>query len=46
VEKCKGLKLGRGTDETSDIGPVINRAAYERIKKHISDARKEGADVV
>ena len=38
--------MGHGRDAATDVGPVINRASYNRIVKHIKDAKVEGADVV
>ncbi|MGF2614859.1 NAD-dependent succinate-semialdehyde dehydrogenase [Rossellomorea vietnamensis] len=43
VEKVKQLKVGNGLDEGVDIGPLIDAAAVEKVKKHLEDALKAGA---
>lgn len=40
------LKVGNGEDELTDIGPVINRDGFEKIKSHIEDATSKGARIV
>jgi aldehyde dehydrogenase (NAD+) len=46
VERTKSLKLGNGLDESVQIGPVINKAALERIEKYVQIGKKEGARVL
>ena len=36
--KFTKLKAGDGFDKTSDIGPLINHAAIEKIQKLLADA--------
>ncbi|MGD7023549.1 NAD-dependent succinate-semialdehyde dehydrogenase [Rossellomorea vietnamensis] len=43
VEKVKQLKVGNGLEEGVDIGPLIDTAAVEKVKKHLEDALKAGA---
>ena len=43
VERTKTLKLGNGLEETVQIGPVINKAALERIHNYVQIGQKEGA---
>ncbi|TKA82488.1 hypothetical protein B0A55_02184 [Friedmanniomyces simplex] len=38
-----GYKLGDPSDKSTNIGPVISKAAAERIQAHIDDAVKKGA---
>ncbi|PKA43539.1 succinate-semialdehyde dehydrogenase (NADP(+)) [Rhizobium sullae] len=40
------LKVGRGTDAGVDIGPMINRAAIEKINRHVEDALAKGARII
>ncbi|GAA4901174.1 CoA-acylating methylmalonate-semialdehyde dehydrogenase [Tessaracoccus lubricantis] len=40
------IKVGYGLDEGVQMGPVITRAAQERIKGLITDAEERGAEVV
>ncbi|MDM0109177.1 NAD-dependent succinate-semialdehyde dehydrogenase [Variovorax sp. J22R24] len=40
------LKVGPATDESSQIGPMINRQAVRKITSHIQDAVAQGAKVI
>jgi 1-pyrroline-5-carboxylate dehydrogenase len=46
LERCRvlseQLKLGPATDAASDLGPVIDRAAYRKIVGYIEAGRQEG----
>ncbi|HQT84351.1 MAG: succinate-semialdehyde dehydrogenase (NADP(+)) [Acidiphilium sp. 37-64-53] len=42
----EALKVGNGMDEGVTQGPLINRAAVEKVEEHIADAVKHGARVV
>src|SRR5690606_14338157 len=39
VEK---LKVGNGLEEGTDIGPLINEEAIEKVQEHIEDATQKG----
>jgi aldehyde dehydrogenase (NAD+) len=43
VERTKKLKLGDGLDPNVEVGPVINKAALERIHNYVQLGQKEGA---
>jgi aldehyde dehydrogenase (NAD+) len=43
AERTKKLRLGDGLDPQVEIGPVINKAAIERIHKYVEIGQKEGA---
>lgn len=43
VERTKTLRLGNGLEESVEIGPVINKAALERIHNYVQIGQKEGA---
>jgi aldehyde dehydrogenase (NAD+) len=43
VARTKTLKLGNGLEESVQIGPVINKAAVERIHKYVQIGQNEGA---
>jgi glyceraldehyde-3-phosphate dehydrogenase (NADP+) len=43
VEKVKGLPVGDVLDETTEVGPVINTAAADRIESWVREAEAEGA---
>ena len=46
VERTKTLKLGNGLEESVQIGPVINKAALERIHNYVQIGQKEGARIL
>ncbi len=41
VERVKKLKVGNGLDEKTEVGPVINQAAMEKILGYIEIGQKE-----
>jgi succinate-semialdehyde dehydrogenase / glutarate-semialdehyde dehydrogenase len=43
VEEAKKLKVGNGLEEGTDVGPVIDRGAYEKIDEHVQNALTGGA---
>src|SRR5512134_617683 len=43
AERTKKLRLGDGLDPIVEIGPVINKAAVERIHKYVQIGQEEGA---
>ncbi|SDI49405.1 NAD-dependent succinate-semialdehyde dehydrogenase [Natribacillus halophilus] len=40
------LNVGNGLDEATDIGPMIDGDAVDKVLSHIEDAEKQGAKVV
>ena len=50
VEKLKleveKMKMGNGLDADTDIGPLINRKAVQKVEEHIADALSKGAVLV
>jgi len=40
------MKVGAGTEEGVEIGPMINGAAIEKIKRHVTDALDKGAKII
>jgi succinate-semialdehyde dehydrogenase/glutarate-semialdehyde dehydrogenase len=45
AEAAKALVIGPGSDAASDIGPLINTAAHEKVTALVSSAVGAGADV-
>src|SRR5438128_1551397 len=43
VSAVERLRLGPGWDEATDIGPVINRAALEKVHSYTAIGKDEGA---
>src|SRR5439155_15696499 len=46
VVAAERLRLGPGWEESTDVGPVINRNAIEKIHSYTEIGREEGASVV
>jgi acyl-CoA reductase-like NAD-dependent aldehyde dehydrogenase len=46
VERAEDLTLGNGLDEGVEIGPVINRAALEKIHSYTEIGKDEGAKLL
>ena len=46
AEKVKGLRLGNGLDEATQIGPLVNQAALDKVELHVRDAVEQGARVL
>jgi len=44
--EVKKMKVGPGTDEGVTTGPLINKAAVDKVEEHVADALKGGARVV
>ncbi|MES0029434.1 NAD-dependent succinate-semialdehyde dehydrogenase [Mesorhizobium sp. M0074] len=45
-QRVTRMKVGAGTDEGTEIGPMINAAAIDKIERHIADARAKGAQII
>ena len=46
AERMRDLKIGDGTDASSEMGPLITREAVERVESYVAGAEAEGATVV
>lgn len=46
VHAVRQLKLGNGLLPDVQLGPLINQAAVEKVKRHISDAVTKGAQII
>ncbi len=46
VQAVKQLKVGNGLEQGIQQGPLINKAALEKVKAHIQDATSKGAEIV
>lgn len=44
--KAGALRVGPGTEDATDIGPLINQAALEKVQSHLHDATAKGAEMV
>jgi len=43
AERMGALKLGRGTDHDTDVGPLIDEAQREKVEELVGDAVERGA---
>src|SRR5262249_12106471 len=43
--EVKKMKVGPGTAEGVTAGPLINKAAVDKVEEHIADALKHGASI-
>jgi alpha-ketoglutaric semialdehyde dehydrogenase len=46
VTKARMLRLGPGTEKSSDVGPLINKAAQEKVNKYVAVGIAEGAKLL
>jgi len=46
VNKAKRIKLGRGEDFQTQMGPLISQAQRKRVSDYVEQARKEGAKIL
>jgi aldehyde dehydrogenase (NAD+) len=45
-QRARGLRLGPGLDESTDVGPLINRAAIDKVGGYVDIGRGEGELVI
>ena len=43
--QVRKMKVGAGTEEGVTTGPLINKAAIEKVEEHVADALKKGAKI-
>lgn len=46
ADRVKKMKVGDGMEEGVDLGPLIDRAGWQKVRDHIEDALKKGAEAV
>jgi alpha-ketoglutaric semialdehyde dehydrogenase len=46
VEAAEGLRLGSGLEEDTDVGPVINQTALDKIHSYTEIGKSEGAKLL
>jgi acyl-CoA reductase-like NAD-dependent aldehyde dehydrogenase len=46
VPRVQALKVGNPLDDTTDVGPLIDSGAAERVEAWVSEARQGGAQVL
>jgi aldehyde dehydrogenase (NAD+) len=45
VGRAQALRLGNGLQETTDVGPLVNQPAVEKVQRYLDIGRDEGAAV-
>ncbi|MGH8915783.1 MAG: aldehyde dehydrogenase, partial [Acidimicrobiia bacterium] len=45
VEGVRGLRVGDPTDESTDVGPKVNRQELDKVAAMVQGARSDGAEV-
>ncbi|MDP3918322.1 MAG: aldehyde dehydrogenase family protein [Nanoarchaeota archaeon] len=46
LKRIKKLKLGYGINSTTDVGPLVNKQAVEKVSEYVEIGKKEGAKLV
>lgn len=46
TERVSALRVGNGMDDGVDLGPLIDRDAFDKVRRHVSDALEKGARLV
>jgi len=46
VERIDGLKIGQGTDDDVDMGPLVTEAHRDRVRSYVDLGVEEGAELV
>ncbi len=46
AERVSRLKVGNGMEPGVDIGPLIDRAGFNKVRRHVEDALAQGARLV
>ncbi len=46
VEKARSLKLGSGLDDSTQMGPLVNQKALDKVASYMDVARSEGVNVL
>ncbi|WP_121630359.1 NAD-dependent succinate-semialdehyde dehydrogenase [Tropicibacter alexandrii] len=44
--KVKDMKVGDGLEDGTDLGPLINGDAIEKVQEHVADAKAKGGKVI
>ncbi|GAB3617782.1 NADP-dependent succinate-semialdehyde dehydrogenase [Okibacterium endophyticum] len=46
TERISALVVGNGLDQDTNVGPLINQAAVEKVDRHVTDAIAKGATLL
>lgn len=45
VEKAKTLKVGNGLEDSTNVGPLVNAKARDKVEKYVEIGKQEGAQL-
>jgi succinate-semialdehyde dehydrogenase / glutarate-semialdehyde dehydrogenase len=45
-DRVSKMKVGDGLEAGTDLGPLINSEAIDKVREHIADAKAKGAEVI
>lgn len=46
VEQVRRLRLGNGLDPKTDLGPLVNKAAQDKVSRYVEIGKSEGAKLL
>lgn len=46
TEKLQRLKIGNGLEETTELGPLVDQGAMDKVQSHVKDALEKGAKLL
>ncbi|MEX0604553.1 MAG: NAD-dependent succinate-semialdehyde dehydrogenase [Marinobacter sp.] len=46
AERVNRMTIGDGIKGDVDLGPLINKAGFDKVRRHVEDALEKGADLV
>lgn len=46
VERANKLRVGDGMEEGTDVGPLINKSGFDKVRNHVKDALEKGGRLV
>jgi succinate-semialdehyde dehydrogenase / glutarate-semialdehyde dehydrogenase len=44
--KLRLMKVGNGLEDGVTVGPLVDKATYQKVESHVQDARSKGGDIV
>lgn len=46
ADRVNNMTVGDGLNEDVDLGPLINKAGFDKVKRHVEDALERGGELV
>ena len=46
IEKARSIKIGNGLQEGTEMGPLVNQKALDKVSGYMNVARQEGVEIV